>query len=125
MQPSDDQRRVARDLVDAGFDLVVGGHSHVLNPAEVYRGRLIAYSLGDLIADFRPYQTRTGALLEVQVVRGRRGPPRVTGFTWYPTIAGRDGHRIRFARPGADAEAARALEFARARLGEVRLWDGP
>jgi poly-gamma-glutamate synthesis protein (capsule biosynthesis protein) len=125
MQPSDDQRRAARDLVDAGFDLVVGGHSHVLNPGEVYRGRLIAYSLGDLIADFRPYQTRTGALLEVQVVRGRRGPPRVTGFTWYPTIAGRDGHRIRFARPGADAEAARALEFARARLGEVRLWDGP
>jgi poly-gamma-glutamate capsule biosynthesis protein CapA/YwtB (metallophosphatase superfamily) len=26
--------------VDAGFDLVVGSHSHVLVPAEVYRGKL-------------------------------------------------------------------------------------
>jgi poly-gamma-glutamate synthesis protein (capsule biosynthesis protein) len=125
MQPSADQRRAARDLVDAGFDLVVGGHSHVLNPAEVYRGRLIAYSLGDLIADFQPYQTRTGALLEVEVVRSRRGPPRVTGFTWYPTIVERDGHRIRFPQPGSDAEAARALEFARSRLGEVKVWTRP
>jgi poly-gamma-glutamate synthesis protein (capsule biosynthesis protein) len=121
MQPSEDQRRAARDLVDAGFDLVVGGHSHVLNPAEVYRGRLIAYSLGDLVADFRPYQTRTGALLEVQVVRGRRGPPQVGAFTWYPTIAARDDdHRIRFAQTGSDA-----LEFARSRLGEVRVWTRP
>jgi len=125
MQPSTDQRRAARDLVDAGFDLVVGGHSHVLNPAEVYRGRLIAYSLGDLIADFRPYQTRTGALLEVEVVRSRAGPPRVTGFTWYPTIVERDGHRIRFLQPGSDAEATRALEFARSRLGEVKVWTSP
>jgi poly-gamma-glutamate capsule biosynthesis protein CapA/YwtB (metallophosphatase superfamily) len=120
MQPSDDQRRAAHDLVDAGVDLVVGGHSHVLNPAEVYRGRLVAYSLGDLVADFRPYQTRTGALLEVQVMRGVRDQPRVTGFTWYPTIVGRDGHIIRFARPGSGPEADQALEFARSRLGNVR-----
>jgi poly-gamma-glutamate synthesis protein (capsule biosynthesis protein) len=124
-QPSEDQRRAARDLVDAGFDLVVGGHSHVLNPAEVYHGRLIAYSLGDLVADFHPYQTRTGALLEVEIVRGRRGPPRVTSFTWYPTIADRSGHRIRFARGGSTPEMTRALEFARSRLGEVRVGAGP
>ncbi|HEX2451863.1 MAG TPA: CapA family protein [Gemmatimonadales bacterium] len=40
LAPSEDQRRAAHDIVDAGFDLVVGSHSHVLVPAEVYRGKL-------------------------------------------------------------------------------------
>ncbi len=37
----------AHGVVDAGADLVVGHGPHVLRGAEWYRGRLIAYSLGD------------------------------------------------------------------------------
>jgi poly-gamma-glutamate capsule biosynthesis protein CapA/YwtB (metallophosphatase superfamily) len=33
--------------VDAGADLVLGSGPHVLRAMEVYRGRLIAYSLGN------------------------------------------------------------------------------
>ena len=77
--------------MDAGFDLVVGGHSHVINGAEIYRGRLIAYSLGDLIADFAPMEPRAGALLEIRVVRAKGQAPRVTGFTWRPTLVERTG----------------------------------
>jgi poly-gamma-glutamate synthesis protein (capsule biosynthesis protein) len=40
LAPSEDERGAAHDIVDAGFDLVVGSHSHVLVPAEVYRGKL-------------------------------------------------------------------------------------
>jgi poly-gamma-glutamate capsule biosynthesis protein CapA/YwtB (metallophosphatase superfamily) len=39
-------RQFAREMIDAGADLVVGHGPHVLRALEVYRGRLIAYSLG-------------------------------------------------------------------------------
>ena len=41
-------RRFARRAVDAGADLVLGSGPHVLRGMELYRGRLIAYSLGNL-----------------------------------------------------------------------------
>jgi len=40
-------RAFARAVVDAGADLVVGSGPHVLRGIERYRGRLIAYSLGN------------------------------------------------------------------------------
>lgn len=39
--------RFARAVVDAGADLVIGHGPHVLRGLEVYRGKLIAYSLGN------------------------------------------------------------------------------
>lgn len=38
-----------RSLIDAGFDLVVGSHPHVLQGFEVYQGKLIVYSLGNFV----------------------------------------------------------------------------
>lgn len=43
------QQRYGRALIDAGADIVVGHHPHVLQGMEVYKGRLIAYSLGNFI----------------------------------------------------------------------------
>jgi poly-gamma-glutamate synthesis protein (capsule biosynthesis protein) len=61
-----DQRTVARALVDAGADLVVGGHPHVVQGAEIHRGRLIAYSLGNYVFDMDFSQaTREGVILEL------------------------------------------------------------
>jgi hypothetical protein len=37
----------ARAMVDAGADLVLGHGPHVVRPMEIYRDRLIAYSLGN------------------------------------------------------------------------------
>ena len=42
-----DLRRFARAVVDAGADLVLGHGPHVVRGMEVYKGRLIAYSLGN------------------------------------------------------------------------------
>lgn len=44
-----DVRALARAAVDAGADLVIGHGPHVLRAVEVYRGRLIAYSLGNFL----------------------------------------------------------------------------
>lgn len=45
--PNDYQRTTAHDLIDAGADLVIGNHPHVLQGVEEYQGKLILYSLGN------------------------------------------------------------------------------
>ena len=37
----------ARRMIDSGADLVIGGHPHVLQPVEIYKGRTIVHSLGN------------------------------------------------------------------------------
>ncbi len=45
--PTDNQIRLGRMAVDAGADLVIGHHSHRIQPIEFYEGSLICYSLGN------------------------------------------------------------------------------
>jgi hypothetical protein len=42
-----DLRKFARTVVDSGADLVLGSSPHVPRAMEIYKGRLIAYSLGN------------------------------------------------------------------------------
>ncbi len=42
-----DLKKLSRAAIDAGADLVLGHGPHVLRAMEVYKGRLIAYSLGN------------------------------------------------------------------------------
>lgn len=46
-KPSEDQLKMGRVAIDAGADLVVGSHPHVIQGWEVYEGRYIVYSLGN------------------------------------------------------------------------------
>ena len=50
-QPSARQRRLARLMIDAGADAVVGGHPHVTQGDESYAGKPIIYSLGNFVFD--------------------------------------------------------------------------
>ncbi|BFT70497.1 CapA family protein [Paenibacillus sp. P36] len=47
--PDKYQTDLAHRYIDAGADLVVGGHPHVLQGFEQYKGKWIAYSLGNFI----------------------------------------------------------------------------
>ncbi|WP_027088112.1 CapA family protein [Cohnella panacarvi] len=47
--PVKQQQSLARALIDAGADLVVGSHPHVLQGFESYKGKWIAYSLGNFV----------------------------------------------------------------------------
>lgn len=49
--PDFDQPSLARRMIDAGADLVVGGHSHTVQPYEIYQGKHIFYSLGNFCFD--------------------------------------------------------------------------
>ena len=66
--PSVAEEELARRLVDAGADLVIGHHPHVIRRVERYRHGVIAYSLGNFVFDmlWNP-ALRTGLVLRVQL----------------------------------------------------------
>ena len=45
--PNANQQKLGRLTIDAGADLVVGHHSHRINPIEEYNGKYIVYSLAN------------------------------------------------------------------------------
>jgi len=49
--PTPFQISISRAAIDAGADLIVGHHSHVVQPIEKYKSGYIAYSLGNFIFD--------------------------------------------------------------------------
>jgi len=64
--PGPGEVKLAHELVDAGADVVVGHHPHVLQGIEIYKGRIIAYSLGNFIFTTSPHlKGREGAILQV------------------------------------------------------------
>ncbi|HEY9061787.1 MAG TPA: CapA family protein [Pseudobacteroides sp.] len=48
-KPDTYQRNLAKKYIDSGADLVIGSHPHVLQGFEYYKGKLIAYSLGNFV----------------------------------------------------------------------------
>lgn len=92
-QPVPDQRRVGTALIDAGADLVVGGHAHEVQGVQIHAGHLIVNSLGNFIFDMdfsRP--TREGVLLDLVFwggeLRGARFTPYVIGADFAPRLVG-------------------------------------
>lgn len=66
--PTAKQALLARSFIDAGADLIVGAHPHVIQSFETYNNRAVAYSLGNLIFDqWFEESVRNGALLRVTI----------------------------------------------------------
>lgn len=59
----DYQIALGRKAIDWGADLVLGHHPHVLQEIELYRGRLIAYSLGNFVFGSESNRTNTSMIL--------------------------------------------------------------
>ena len=49
--PDDFQKQTAHQLIEAGADLIIGHHPHVVQAIEEYQGKLIFYSLGNFVFD--------------------------------------------------------------------------
>ncbi|MDD5051082.1 MAG: AmmeMemoRadiSam system protein B [Candidatus Pacebacteria bacterium] len=49
--PTSLQVELAHRFIDAGADLILGSHPHVVEPIEVYKGKAIFYSLGNFVFD--------------------------------------------------------------------------
>ena len=48
---ADYQRMVAHAAIDVGVDVVLGHHTHILKPIEVYKGKVIFYSMANFALD--------------------------------------------------------------------------
>jgi len=91
-QPNQFQRALARELFEAGVDVVMGSHTHVVQPLEWQRvnvgGRekkvLAAYCLGNFISNQRWRYSDCGIILNLDIVRHREGPPELAGATYTP-----------------------------------------
>lgn len=47
--PAPDYRKYAKKIVDAGADLIVGSHPHIIQGYEKYNGKMIFHSLGNFL----------------------------------------------------------------------------
>ncbi len=84
-KPSSRQRQIARAAIDAGADLVIGHHPHVVQPVETYRGKPIAYSLGNFVFGASPSSLKDGgrgwsAMLEATLAKGRAPKVRLVNL---------------------------------------------
>ncbi len=59
----DYQIELGRQAINWGADLVLGHHPHVLQELEVYKGHLIAYSLGNFVFGSESNRTNTSMIL--------------------------------------------------------------
>lgn len=91
------QRRLARLMIDAGADAVVGGHPHVTQDIEHYKGKPVFYSLGNFLIDgFDEEITTTGWVLRLEL--DRRGVRR-----WETRVARIDREGVPHPVPGASS----------------------
>lgn len=70
--PEDYQRSLAKGYIDAGADLVVGCHPHVLQGFEYYNGVPIIYSLGNYL-----FGNRDGDTVLLEAAYGGEGAPSI------------------------------------------------
>jgi len=91
------QRELAQQLADWGVDLVIGSHSHTLQPVEWLEGAegnrtLIVYSLGNFIGNMLYPQNMVGGMLDVDITKdGETGETSITRAEVLPTVIHYEG----------------------------------
>lgn len=66
------QQKIARGVIDAGADLVVGHHPHVPQEIEQHKDKWIVYSLGNFVFDQNfSKETMRGMAVEVKIKNGQ------------------------------------------------------
>jgi hypothetical protein len=94
---SERQEQLAHAAADAGADIIIGHHPHVVQDIEVYNGSIIAYSLGNFVDDMKnPVGVREGAILIVKVDPVTK---RLLGYS-LDTVFINDRYQPRFSKIG-------------------------
>lgn len=71
-EPRPDDVDLAHRFIDAGADIIFGGHSHRLQPMEKYKGKLIFYSLANFVwPDFSEAGATTAVAEATVSARGK------------------------------------------------------
>lgn len=91
LEPVQDQRDMAEVLMDAGADVIIGGHPHVIEPVEVLTasdGRKVPcfWSVGNFVSTQIDNENLIGGLAKVTLVKGADGTCSVGGCSLVPTV---------------------------------------
>ncbi len=110
-EPTAETRERLRAAIDSGADLAIGHHPHVLHGFEVYKGKLIAYSLGNFLFDQYIYETQRSALLYVwmdgeRFHRAEFVPLYIKSYRPTPAVGGLRDHVLRRLSEQARREGA-------------------
>ncbi len=100
------QREQAIYTVDAGADLVVGNHTHVVQAYQELDGVMVFYGLGNFVFDQGLRDHRQGVILLVQFVGAE-----FAGYEMIPTHVDPDG-RVHVADPDEAAEVLERVQAA-------------
>jgi hypothetical protein len=128
--PSENQRELAQDLVNAGATAVIGAHPHVLQPWETLtstdgRQAFVAFSLGNFAHHQRSLDRRSSIILFLALRRDAKTNELVpSGVGYVPIHVRMEGDKQKFfveatdrVRPNADEERAHVV----AMFGESNL----
>ncbi len=66
-RPNSKQITFAQTAIDAGADIVMGHHPHVLQPIQQYKGKYIFYSLGNFVFDQPWPDTKQSLIAQIDV----------------------------------------------------------
>lgn len=113
--PNHIQRDLAQQLVDAGADLVVGNHTHVVQAVQEIDGVTVFYGLGNFVFDQGLRTHQQGVILKVYFEGDQ-----YAGFDLIPTHVNRDG-RVFIAAPDEAAEVLERVRQASQPLG-MQTW---
>lgn len=113
-----EHRALARQLVEAGADVVFGHSPHVFRGVEVYRGRPIIYSAGDFVDDYAVDPEERNDLSFIFLMETDGGTPRALRL--FPTIIA--GFRVRLAVRSARDTADRMARLC-GDLGTGSSWN--
>lgn len=61
------QRTIARQIIDSGAEFVMANNPHWVQDSEVYKGKLVVYSLGNFIFDQIDAETQRGVSIDADV----------------------------------------------------------
>ncbi len=117
-EPEPDQVELARAAVDAGADLVVGGHAHWPKGIEMYEGAPIFYGVGNFLLDQSwSEETSTGIFAEITLYGDRIVQVEPVPFVLL------DYAQPNFLVPAAGGDRALRKIFAASRGPEFEAYD--
>jgi poly-gamma-glutamate synthesis protein (capsule biosynthesis protein) len=72
LKPNNKQIKLAHEWIDAGADVIIGHHPHVVQTVEEYKGKYIFYSLGNFIFDqYFSFDTTHGIGVSAEVYKDK------------------------------------------------------
>ncbi|MFA5127602.1 MAG: AmmeMemoRadiSam system protein B [Patescibacteria group bacterium] len=109
------EQTLGHELVDAGADVIIGHHAHVVQEMEIYKNRPIFYSLGNFVFD-QYFSTPTQQGLGIGIILRR------DSITIYPTALEQNKSQVS-QMPYAERTKYLSDWIAKSRLGDYKFED--